>query len=709
MHCRTCDGRARHATLSLMLACASCVCFAQSDDATTPLGRALATASHDSVRFDLLLSAAGERLGADPDSAMVLCERARSLAPTTGRPSDFGEVEGWLGYVAEQRGRIDEALEHYARSLAEIERLHDRKGASVVLNNLAAIYKDQGRLEESLAAHQRSLVLRKELCDTSGIATSINNIGLLYYDQGRIPEAMENYAEALRLYERMGDQEGIATALHNIAGVYRDQGDHAEALAHLQRVLEVHATNGNVYSMASAEDNIGGVFEDLGRTHEALTHYEKALVLHDSVSDPRGMGYSLRNISSLRLRNGDAQGALDAAERSLSMLDAAGDKRGSASALWAMGEALEQLGRTEEAMQHGKASLTKARELGYPALIRDAAKLLGRLHRSRKQWPQALMMQDLYFQMRDSVRNEEARRSSVRQQYRYAYERKEADLKAEQIRRDGLARESLQKERNKRNVGVFVGFGLWLVAAGLWSRLRYMRNSRAAIQQEKNISEGLLLNILPEEVAGELKAKGEADAKQIEQVTVLFTDFKGFTEMSEKLTPKELVADIHECFSAFDHIMAKHGIEKIKTIGDAYMAAGGLPTPNNTHALDVVKAALEIRDFIAEGKARKVAAGLPYFEIRIGIHTGPVVAGIVGVKKFAYDIWGDTVNTASRMESSGEVGQVNISEATYALVKDEPWLSFTPRGKVQAKGKGEMEMYFASSNSELHDLESPLA
>jgi class 3 adenylate cyclase len=155
------------------------------------------------------------------------------------------------------------------------------------------------------------------------------------------------------------------------------------------------------------------------------------------------------------------------------------------------------------------------------------------------------------------------------------------------------------------------------------------------------------------------------------------------------------VKDIHECFSAFDLIMGKYGLEKIKTIGDSYMAAGGLPTPNKTHAIDSVKAALEICQFIEDTKARKIAMDVPYFEIRIGLHTGPVVAGIVGIKKFAYDIWGDTVNTASRMESSGDVGHVNISGSTYEQVKDK--FSCIYRGKVQAKGKGEIDMYFVEN------------
>jgi len=216
----------------------------------------------------------------------------------------------------------------------------------------------------------------------------------------------------------------------------------------------------------------------------------------------------------------------------------------------------------------------------------------------------------------------------------------------------------------------------------------------AEVVAEKKKSDDLLLNILPEEVAEELKAKGSADAKQFDEVTVMFTDFKGFTQISEKLTPTELVAEIHTCFKAFDSIIEKYNIEKIKTIGDSYMCAGGLPVTNTTNAVDVVNAALKIQQFMQQHLQHRKAEGKEPFEIRIGVHTGPVVAGIVGVKKFAYDIWGDTVNIASRMESSGEAGKVNISSGTYELVKGE--FKCEHRGKIKAKNKGEIDMYFVN-------------
>ena len=212
------------------------------------------------------------------------------------------------------------------------------------------------------------------------------------------------------------------------------------------------------------------------------------------------------------------------------------------------------------------------------------------------------------------------------------------------------------------------------------------------IRKQKDEVENLLLNILPSEVAEELKVKGSAEAQQFDEVTVLFTDFKGFTQLSEKMSPKELVFVINEYFSDFDHIMGKYGIEKIKTIGDAYMAVGGLPITTSTHALDVVLAAIEIQQLVAEHKRVKEAKGELFFEIRIGIHTGPVVAGIVGVKKFAYDIWGSTVNIASRMESNGEVGKINISKTTYTLVKDK--FNCVERGKIKIKGGDEVDMYY---------------
>jgi class 3 adenylate cyclase len=224
---------------------------------------------------------------------------------------------------------------------------------------------------------------------------------------------------------------------------------------------------------------------------------------------------------------------------------------------------------------------------------------------------------------------------------------------------------------------------------------REVAERTASLRSEKQKSDDLLRNILPLEIAEELKETGRSEAKLYSEVSVLFTDFVDFTQVAEKLSPAALVATIDQCFQAFDAIIERHGLEKIKTIGDAYLAVSGLPVENPKHAQAVVSAALDIRDYMTQLKE----ADPKSFDIRLGVHSGPVVAGIVGIKKFAYDIWGDTVNTAARMEQHSEPGCINISTATFELVKEG--FQCTYRGELEAKHKGKMGMYFVSRSKAL--------
>ena len=215
------------------------------------------------------------------------------------------------------------------------------------------------------------------------------------------------------------------------------------------------------------------------------------------------------------------------------------------------------------------------------------------------------------------------------------------------------------------------------------------------LQSEMEKSDKLLLNILPEEIAAELKKFGRSYARKHNHVSVLFADIKGFTHIAETMHPEELVAQLDESFRGFDHIMEKYGIEKIKTIGDSYMCACGLPTEMKNHAEVAIDAAMDMQEFMQSFNASKKIQNLPEFEIRIGIHSGPVIAGVVGIAKFVYDIWGDTVNLSSQMEQQSHPGKINISGDTYKLIKNK--YNCTQRGKIPVKSKGELEMYYVDS------------
>ncbi|MBL7789518.1 MAG: hypothetical protein JNL75_06760 [Chitinophagales bacterium] len=262
---------------------------------------------------------------------------------------------------------------------------------------------------------------------------------------------------------------------------------------------------------------------------------------------------------------------------------------------------------------------------------------------------------------------------------------------------DLVAKQSELELANKKASQKILILGIALISL-ISILLLYMfinrKKASRILEIEKKKSDQLLLNILPQEIADELKNTQKTQARSYDMATVLFADIKGFTSISATLKPSVLIAELDYIFGAFDDIIQKYNIEKIKVIGDCFMCVGGIPHSNETNPQDVVLAAIEMQEFMAEMKKERIKTKKQVYEIRIGINTGPIVAGVIGTKKFAYDVWGDTVNIASRLESSCEPGKINISSTTYEKVKDK--FACIYRGKIDIKGKNGLDMYFVS-------------
>lgn len=631
-----------------------------------------------------------------PDTIDMFAEVLHAFARENQYPRASGRAFQLQGIANHLLGNYPSALEDFQKALDIFKSLGEKIGMANSLGNIGLIYKLQGNYPRALEYLKNALAIREEIRDQKGIATNLSNTAGVYYSQGNHARALEYLQKSLAIYEEVGNKLGIAASFSNIASMYAEQDNTPSALVYFEKSHAIFAEIGDKGGVASTLTNIGTIYIKQNNYAKALECLQRSLAIYEELGNKSGMTLSLETIGSLYSEQNDYIRALEYLEKSLIMAEGIGDRSLSASASIQIGDVFQKKGKHNGAIVRCKIGLKLSEEIGNIDLQKTACECLYNTYKSMGKGIDALVYLERMNVINDSLNAKETAKKLEQMEFaKIMLQDSIAQAETDRLVLEAH-QEEMRAEEKTRNMALGAGGFLFLLAGGLYTRVRYIRKSKANLQVEKDRSENLLLNILPEEIAQELKIYGKAQARDFDLVSILFTDFKGFTEASAKLSAGDLVSEINHCFEAFDGIIEKYGIEKIKTIGDAYMAAGGLPIPNDDSVKNTVLAALEMQTFISARKAKLDAEAKPGFEMRVGVHTGPVVAGIVGVKKFQYDIWGDTVNTASRMESSGQIGKVNISEATYELLKDDEQFSFESRGKIEAKGKGEIQMYFVS-------------
>ena len=670
----------------------------------------LATEGRTTARVDHLIALAFAISDAEftTESAgiVALLDEANVLATELKYAEGLAYAPMGPAFQAFDDGRYSDALDGFKACIALLDLQHIEQGMASPLADIRRVYTAAGLQEERLAFYQDALLRYRRTGPALNAAICEHGLGGYYLSLRQYGQAIEHYMKAREGLQAVGaNVNDVANETGVIGQCYILWGNMEQAEPYLREAIDIFLREKNIDQAMSAAIDLCDMAFLRSDTADALDIL-RSIRPNWNVMSPLREGMTRVRMVMAHL----AFDQVDSAHTQLLALNALADSSelplfttaGECEVDYTNYLFQKALGQHDVADAHLKKALVEALRVQYLVLVLKYRKELAARYLRRGDAYNAALQSMAYINLNDSLQAR-TNTSSIA-----AYE---GQVKERENERAMQVQES--RLRQQRIISFSIAGGLMLLVV-----------LAIVVYRGKKRSDALLLNILPAEVANELKAKGHADARHFDQATILFTDFKGFTEASEKLTPQELVEELNTCFKAFDHIITARGIEKIKTIGDAYMCAGGLPDPKTSAPADVVHAALEMQAFMIARKKERDAAALPAFEMRVGIHTGPVVAGIVGVKKFQYDIWGDTVNTASRMESSGEVGQVNISEATYALVKDaviaedgvtsthrvdptsdseghgrpgNPAFTFTPRGKVQAKGKGELEMYFVST------------
>jgi len=513
---------------------------------------------------------------------------------------------------------------------------------------------------------------------------------------GETSNALKAYFKGLDYAIRINDDSSVASLMIAIAGNYASMEDSKNAVLYYEKGIQSLRKINDSIKIASSLLNLGDLYIGNGLLDSALIYTSESLLIFNNLNYRLGIAYGLGNIGMIYAGQGKDKLAEENIQEAIEILVELKDYYPVSVYLTYMSDIYLRKNDYNKALNYAQRSLDLAQKYSLKEQISDANLKLFELHQQKGDFEESIDYLQNYYSYRDSVLNIKAveEMARLRTEFEIEQNQKEADSKIalKQTEVDLLD----QQKRNQQLISLASGIGLVLiivVAIGLYRRNNFVNKAKLLVENEKERSDLLLRNILPEQTAEELKDKGKVQAKRFDSVSVMFTDFIGFTAYSDKLSPEELVDSIDYYYSKFDDIIEKYGLEKIKTVGDAYMCAGGLPFPTKDHPIKMIEAALEIAEFVNESKKVDPDA-MTRFDIRIGINTGPVVAGVVGKKKFAYDIWGDTVNIASRMESNSEPGKVNISDNTYQLVKGQ--YKCTYRGEIDAKNKGMMKMYFVN-------------
>ncbi|MCC7464871.1 MAG: hypothetical protein IT261_01295 [Saprospiraceae bacterium] len=602
-----------------------------------------------------------------------------------------------LVQIYQKRARAYDIAGDAGKSLYYYLLLQDIIETSGTTQEQSVLYNNLGRQYASLKDYPKALeYFRKSEMQCSYIPCDYPevlwaNMGIALHNTGETKRGIEYLLKAQKLLASRKDYTSLANLEHLLASVYFSSNDIYNALSHNQLAIQYAKDTKQKQVLAEAYRTGADLYHDLYDFEKAFEYYQAYLNVLDEIR---------QEDMSREQRLTQQRALLSAAEGQIKFLIARQNfKDLELNQVKFERERLELQNKNLELEARRKEDEVRLLEAQKDA---DQAKL-------REQTLQALQARAQLRLAAEQLNAEKQSRVILELREKEQIER--AQNQADSTRRsqelERIQREQAyqtEQEASFRRFAYILGLALllFLIVVGIswWftrrakrrveSQNRQIQAQKRQIEEEKRKSDSLLRNILPEEVAAELKTSGQATPRFYPAATVLFSDFVNFTSLSARLTPEQLIDELNECFLAFDEICERHGLEKIKTIGDAYMCAGGLPIPNDTHAADAVRAALEMSEWLKNRREANPDSFLT--EMRIGIHTGPVMAGVIGKNKFAYDIWGDAVTLAARLEEHGEPGRVNISNATAEAVKH--LYKAEHRGQKDVHNKGQVDMYF---------------